>query len=77
MSVTRDSGSSSTRMFSSLLDADATRGSVFDTYFLVAAGVVDVRMRVVGVRGYDGRILDADRCEKWRPRCADKQGGSM
>ena len=42
MSVTRDSGSSLTRMFSSLF--------------------------------YDGRILDADRCKKIRPRCADKQG---
>ena len=32
-----------------------------------------VLVRVAGVRGQDSRFLDADRCEKRRPRRAEKQ----
>ena len=73
MSVTRDSGRSSTRMFSSLLGSRTPHAGVFSTrIFSLLRGLwMFLLVRVVGVRGYDGRILDADRCEKWRPRCAD------
>ena len=76
MSVTRDSGSSSTRMFSSLLGSRTPHAGVSSIrIFSLLRGLwMFVLVRVVGVRGYDGRILDADRCEKWRPRCADKKG---
>ena len=75
MSVTRDFGCSSTRMFSSLWGLRRPHAGVFSIRIsaLLRGLWMFVLVRVVGVRGYDGRILDADRCEKWRPRRAEKQ----
>ena len=75
MSVTRDSGCSSTRMFSSLLGSRTPRAGVFSIrIFSLLRGLwMFVLVRVAGVRGQDSRFLDADRCEKGRPRRAEKQ----
>ena len=64
-----------TRVLVAVGVADATRECFRYVFSRGGGGVwMFVLVRVVGVRGYDGRILDADRCEKWRPRCTDKQG---
>ena len=75
MSVTCDFECSSTRMFSSLWGLRRPHAGVFSIRISALLGGLSmfVLVRVAGVRGYDGRILDADRCEKWRPRRAEKQ----
>ena len=68
MSVTRDFGCSSTRMFSSLWGLRRPHAGVFS--IRIAALLRGLWMFV---RSHDSRFLEADRCEEWRPRRAEKQ----